>query len=120
ANFSVPGSGKTTITLALFELLRQRGSVSRLLVIAPRNAFRPWEEEVAACLNPAPSVVRLAGGIRRIRLLLRDLDSKSIMLIGYQQAYFAADVLERWLIEYSGTHIVLDESHRIKNPRRGA
>lgn len=120
ANFSVPGSGKTAITLALHELLRQRGSVSRLLVIAPRNAFRPWEEEVAACLSPAPSVTRLAGGIRRVRQLLRDAASNPIMLIGYQQAYFAADVLERWLIEHSGVHIVLDESHRIKNPRRGA
>jgi hypothetical protein len=120
ANFSVPGSGKTTITLALHELLRERGSVSRLLVIAPRNAFRPWEEEVAACFAPPPYVVRLAGGIRRVRQLLSDIEDNSILLIGYQQAYFAADVLERWLIRHPGVHIVLDESHHIKNPRRGA
>lgn len=120
ANFSVPGSGKTTITLAVHDVLRQHCSVSQLLVIAPRNAFRPWEEEVEACLSPAPPVVRLAGGIRRIRQLLRDASDDAILLIGYQQAYFAADILERWLIEHRGIHMVLDESHRIKNPRRGA
>lgn len=121
ANFSVPGSGKTTITLALHSALKGRGAVTQIMVIAPRNAFRPWEEEVDACLSPAPRVVRLAGGIRRIRQLLRDPSiAGALLLIGYQQAYFAAEVLERWLSQQRGVHLVLDESHRVKNPRRGA
>lgn len=121
ANFSVPGAGKTTVTLALHDVLRQRGVVSQLLVVAPRNAFRPWEEELAECYVDPPSVVRLAGGRDRIEeLLAREGVGSAILLIGYQQAYFVVDLLERWLARRERLHLVLDESHRIKNPRRGA
>ncbi|MCC7138403.1 MAG: DEAD/DEAH box helicase [Planctomycetes bacterium] len=120
ANFSVPGAGKTTITLAVHDVLRSRGDVSRLLVVGPRNAFAPWEEEVKACFRDPPRVVRLAGGGDRIRSLLRDTDQPgTIFLVGYQQAYFALDVLEEWLASHEGVHLVLDESHKIKSPRRG-
>jgi SNF2 family DNA or RNA helicase len=120
ANFSVPGAGKTTVTLALHDVLRSRGLASRLIVIAPRNAFQPWEEEVRACYSQPPPVVRLAGGIERISQLLSQSDGNSILLISYQQAYFALDMLEKWFSEQEKLHLVLDESHRIKNPKRGA
>ena len=35
ANFSVPGAGKTTTTLALWRYFNDRGDVNKLLVIAP-------------------------------------------------------------------------------------
>jgi SNF2 family DNA or RNA helicase len=120
ANFSVPGAGKTTITLAVHDVLRSRGEVAHLLVVAPRNAFAPWEEEVVACFREAPRVVRLAGGSDRIRSLLREVEQPgTIFLVGYQQAYFALDVLEEWLASHAAVHLVLDESHKIKSPRRG-
>lgn len=121
ANFSVPGAGKTTVTLALHDVLRQQGRVGQLLVVAPRNAFRPWEEEIADCYQSPPRVVRLAGGGQRIAELLRDpRNGDAVLLLSYQQAYFALETLERWLSSQDKLHIVLDESHKIKNPRRGA
>lgn len=121
ANFSVPGAGKTTMTLALHQVLRQTSGVTQLLVVAPRNAFGPWEEEVRACLDPAPPVIRLAGGASRIRQILRARTTASaVLLIGYQQAWYAFEDLEAWAAQHPGLHVVLDESHRVKNPRRGA
>ena len=44
ATFSVPGAGKTTEALATFAYRRQPGD--RLLVIAPKNAFAAWDEQL--------------------------------------------------------------------------
>lgn len=39
ANFSVPGSGKTTVIYAVFEQSRQNKEIEKLLVIGPRSCF---------------------------------------------------------------------------------
>src|SRR5581483_11410970 len=44
ATFSVPGAGKTAEALALFFLNSKENT--RLLVIAPKNAFAAWEREL--------------------------------------------------------------------------
>ncbi|MGY5106795.1 DEAD/DEAH box helicase family protein, partial [Streptomyces sp. 900105245] len=49
ANFSVPGSGKTTVTYAVFTALRSRGSAQAMLVVAPPSAFDAWVEEAKEC-----------------------------------------------------------------------
>ncbi|MGV9785517.1 DEAD/DEAH box helicase [Streptomyces sp. NPDC003435] len=49
ANFSVPGSGKTTVAYAVFAAMRSRGSAHAMLVVAPPSAFEAWEEEAQAC-----------------------------------------------------------------------
>jgi len=119
ANFSVPGAGKTTVTLALFSAMRLLGVVDNLLVLCPRNAFRPWEEEAAECFANPPRIVRLTDGTARIAQLLA-ADEGEIYLVSYQQAYFAYDELHRWMANHPRVHLVLDESHKIKNPKRGA
>jgi hypothetical protein len=62
ANFSVPGAGKTTSLLAIYEALREEGRVDRLLVVAPKNAFLSWEEEIEECYGAEedrPRAIRL-------------------------------------------------------------
>ena len=58
-NFSVPGSGKTTIVLAAYSALLHEGTISKLVVIGPRASFVPWEEEFTACFGRAPHSVRI-------------------------------------------------------------
>jgi SNF2 family DNA or RNA helicase len=121
ANFSVPGAGKTTMLLAIHQLLKARDEVEALLVIAPRNAFRPWEEEVELCLGDAVRVRRLINGEAAIRGVLqgaRDLKN-TVFLVSYSQLAAALDVIERWLADHPDTHLVLDESHRIKRAAGG-
>jgi hypothetical protein len=47
ATFSVPGAGKTTEALAYFVYRATEGE--RLLVIAPKNAFASWDEQISKC-----------------------------------------------------------------------
>lgn len=118
ANFSVPGAGKTTVTLALHVVLRRDRKLRPLLVIAPRNAFQPWEDENAACFSRPLSVTRLTGGSARVRRLLGTTKAE-VLLISYNQAAQSRKELEDFLSTHPGTHLVLDESHRIKRGPAG-
>lgn len=110
ATFSVPGAGKTTEALAFFVHRSEPGD--RLLVIAPKNAFAAWDEQIAECL-PAfgASFRRLTGGRDRIRLELAA--DPRFMLMTYQQLTRLPDVIAQHLAQYRA-FVYLDESHRIK------
>lgn len=116
ATFSVPGAGKTTEALAFFTLRAQQGD--RLLVIAPKNAFAAWDEQILECLPHAScSFVRLRGGRDRIRTALAE--GPQLMLMTYQQLPRVQDLVTQHLAQYR-TFVFLDESHRIKSGVNGA
>lgn len=113
ANFSVPGAGKTRTLLAGYEMGSAQGRYDRLLVVAPKNAFISWEDEVAACYadDQRPPVARLTGGRAGVAATLGT--DPEIALITYQQLPNVADLVEVWARQHL-THVALDESHRIK------
>ncbi len=111
ATFSVPGAGKTTEALACF--FYKAKTDERLLVVAPKNAFAAWDEQIQDCmphLNAA--FIRLRGGKEKITKLL-DEDPR-FMLITYQQLARVPDLIAAHCARYS-LYIFLDESHRIKS-----
>ena len=67
ANFSVPGAGKTSVVLAVYEYLRLKGLVNSLFVVGPRSCFMPWQTEFELTLGRRPSVQEFAGGDARDR-----------------------------------------------------
>lgn len=116
ATFSVPGAGKTTEALAFFTLRAQPGD--RLLVIAPKNAFAAWDEQILECLPKTPcNFVRLRGGRDRIRVALEA--DPPLMLMTYQQLPRVQDLITQHLAQHR-TFVFLDESHRIKSGVNGA
>jgi len=114
ANFSVPGAGKTTSLLASYEASRGQGLVDTLLVVAPKNAFLSWEDELVACYpceGERPTIARIAGGsFQALQALAEDPE---IALITYQFLPNVLDAVRSWARRHR-TYIVLDESHRIK------
>jgi hypothetical protein len=114
ANFSVPGAGKTTTLLATYEAMRGRARVDRLLVVAPKNAFVSWGDEVVECYGDAderPVVRRAVGGrIGVVRVLATDPE---VVLITYQLLPNVIDIVKDWARRHR-VHVVLDESHRAK------
>lgn len=114
ATFSVPGAGKTTEALSLYYL--KKTQKTRLLIIAPKNAFPAWEEQINYCLNTPPIIARLRGGEKNIKLLL-DKDPQ-VALITYQQIPNVIDIIAK---HYSKSEffLFLDESHRIKRGNAG-
>lgn len=118
ANFSVPGSGKTTVVYAAFETLRKEGAVEKLLVIGPRSCFLPWEDEFEACFGHPARSARLTGSKESRYGLYLESDRYDLFLCTYQAA--SNDVEE--LIDLCKRHAVfvaLDESHNIKRLEGG-
>ncbi len=62
ANFSVPGSGKSTVVLSVFEKLRHEAKVNLLFVVGPAACFGPWKAEFEHTFGRKPDWRILAGG----------------------------------------------------------
>ncbi len=109
ANFSVPGAGKTTVTLALHLRERAAGRVDRLLVVAPLSAFDAWEEETSTIVEPPLTTIRWAGALDR------DAD---VVIVNYQRLARALPDLTAWMNGHA-VHLVVDEAHRAKRGSLG-
>jgi superfamily II DNA or RNA helicase len=112
-NFSVPGSGKTTMTFAVYVALRERGAVDRMLVVAPQGAYEAWEEESQECFVPdrRPSLELAPRAPRR---------STEVLVVNYERASQAA--VRAAIHGWSRGHrllVVFDEAHRAKRGSRG-
>ncbi len=115
ATFSVPGAGKTTEALAYFFLNAK--PEDKLLVVAPKNAFGAWDEQLFDCCNDSSlSFVRLRGGELAIRQALRNNPRFSI--ITYQQYPRVSELINDFL-DRNEVFMFLDESHRIKSGTGG-
>lgn len=111
ATFSVPGAGKTTEALATF--FYRAADDERLLVIAPKNAFAAWDEQMEDCMpHLKAQFTRLRGGKDKIAKLISD--DPRWMLITYQQLARVPDLISAHVAQFK-THVFLDESHRIKS-----
>jgi SNF2 family DNA or RNA helicase len=118
ANFSVPGSGKTTVVYGVFDVLLRKKAVDKLIVVGPRSCFLPWEEESSACFNQPLRIARLTGiKATRLGLYLRSQEY-DLFLSTYQTA---ANDLEDiiGLCKKHKCFVVVDESHNIKRFEAG-
>jgi len=118
ANFSVPGSGKTTSALAVYALLRSKKVIDRLLVIGPASSFAPWENEFQETFGQKPSVARLIGTSYERSRVLHNLDGVNLVLSTYQMAYREKERLIATL-RAARYLLILDEAHHVKNINLG-
>lgn len=110
-NFSVPGSGKTTVAYAVWAALRAAGSLARTVVVAPLSAHESWHVEAAECF-PEGATPRLT--IRPER------PGGEIVVVNYEMLQSDDELAryEAWL-RGAPSMLVLDEAHRAKAGRTG-
>lgn len=109
ANFSVPGAGKTAVSLAVYEASRLAGLVRQLLVVSPLSAFDSWRTEANLSMDPVPQITRFTGA---------RIPHAEILLVNYQRLASGFDSLSRWVAS-APTHVILDEAHRMKRGWQG-
>lgn len=113
ANFSVPGSGKTTMLYAAYSRLRAVGDVQKLFIIAPSAAYLAWTEEYEKCFDKKTHIARITGPKHRRVRIYHAPEKHEIFITTYQTA--ASDVAEiSNLLKDFRFLLVLDESHNIK------
>lgn len=107
ANFSVPGAGKTTMTIALWSELLAKSEITRMLVISPKSAFEAWLTEPNIVLNE-----KVKCAVFDKEILDTDID---ILIVNFEKLENDDSLvrIKRWLLK-SPTMLVIDEAHRIK------
>ena len=118
ANFSVPGAGKTSVVLAVYEYLRLQGFLTTLFVVGPRSCFMPWRTEFELTLGRKPTTEVLAGGDiseRRHRYYPQVPGQVELYLTTYQT--LTRDKRQaKHLLQSRDNHafFVIDEAHYMK------
>lgn len=118
ANFSVPGSGKTSVVLAAYDRMKSEGVVEKLLVVSPRSAFRPWEDEFLECFGRSPASARIAGTPNERQIVYNNSRHHELFLCTYQMLSNDLQEIQQVLTRHKFM-VVLDESHYIKRLRGG-
>ena len=114
ANFSVPGSGKTTMTYASISRWLEDEIVEKIIVIGPTASFMPWEEEYEACFGKKARSCRIGGDLARE---LHNIgDSFDLFLCHFNTAMNRVWELQQFMQKWN-TVLIIDESHYIKSPQ---
>ncbi len=118
ANFSVPGSGKTTVVLSVFQRLRSLNEIDALFVVGPPACFVPWNYEYKEVIGTKPSYEILAGGdiqSRRDKYITSVDSACDIYLTTFQTLTrdynHVCELFSRHGIRF---FFVIDEAHYIK------
>jgi SNF2 family DNA or RNA helicase len=121
ALFDEQGTGKTFSTLAGFALLRSRGLVDRMLIVAPKSVLPAWEGDAKRLLGKSFVVSTITGAERNRRVAIRH--RHDILLANYESVVAELKSLRLHLAASSKRYLlVIDESYFAKNPetRRAA
>ena len=118
AIFSVPGAGKTVEALAYSVVVG--GPNVMFLVIAPRNAFIAWEQELEATLSITKNqIIRASGNDDEIRgkLIIPSTPYRAV-LVNYNRLWYRYRAFTDYVLKMTekGHTIVtiMDESHHFK------
>ena len=115
ANFSVPGSGKTSVVLAYYEKLKIENKVDGILLIGPKNCFYSWNTEFLETLGRNPKLSILGKDIKlseRIHIYKNSLKSE---IYAFHFMTVSRDI--EYLKDFASKNrflLVIDEAHNIK------
>lgn len=113
ANFSVPGSGKTSVVLSYYQKLKEEGKVDCIFVIGPKVCFNSWNDEFIETLGRNPNIKMLSESAKK-----RDdfyLSKLSSELVTCHFSLASNDTFD--LISFFNSYrflLVVDEAHNIK------
>lgn len=118
ANFSVPGSGKTSTILAVYEKYRMEGKCNLLFIVGPPSCFQPWKNEFLETLGRVPDALILSGGnknFRRNEYQRPRKESSEIYLSTFHTALNDTNDIIRFLSQANvNAFMVVDEAHYMK------
>lgn len=118
ANFSVPGSGKTTTLLSVYEKLRLEGKCNLLYIIGPPSCFQPWQNEFYETLGRRPDSIILSGGnksFRKSEYFRSQENAYELYLSTFHTALNDCKDIIRFFSQIKiEAFLIIDEAHYIK------
>lgn len=118
ANFSVPGSGKTSSALGAYSFLEQRGLVNKIVMIGPKSSFSSWEDEFIKCFGIKKSLelfnIQDYNSLNdKKNAIMYETCGKNLLLFNYE-SLVSLDYEVKKIIDEK-TLLIYDEVHKVKN-----
>jgi len=118
ANFSVPGSGKTTVVLTVYEKLKFESKVNMLFIVGPPSCFGPWRTEFEETFGRQPKWRILAGGnqiTRKSEYFSPNFQNAELYLTTFQTLLNDQEEVITFLQRKDiKAFLVIDEAHYVK------
>ncbi|MEI7475662.1 MAG: DEAD/DEAH box helicase [bacterium] len=118
ANFSVPGSGKTSVVLSVYEKLKSENKANVLFIVGPPACFGPWKNEFYETLGRKPKKATLAGGNKQTRkseYFVNKNNKKELYLTTFQTLINDQKEINTFFSQKGiNAFLVIDEAHYIK------
>lgn len=119
ANFSVPGAGKTSVVISIYEKLKHEKKVNKLFVIGPTACFIPWIDEYNLTFNTNIDSIILAGGDPKNRksqyYKISTTEGPELILTSFQSLVNDRNEIQLFLKHKNNdVFLVIDEAHYIK------
>lgn len=111
-NFSVPGSGKTSMVYGTYCYLREMNKVNRIVVIGTKSTFKSWKDEYKECFGNQ-SQLRYYDVQEDNNVISFNKDNYNLFLFNYESVVKNNVFINKILDNH--TMLVFDEVHKIKN-----
>lgn len=121
ANYSVPGSGKTSIVYGSFAYLNSMeiNKVKKIIMVGPKNSFKSWKDEFYECFGNKKKLkllniqdVKYRNQKERTQALRFDSENCNLILVNYDMLPSLSDALKEIINE--DVLLVFDEVHKVK------
>jgi len=110
--FDEQGSGKTVMSIAAFDILKEAGVVDALIVVCPKSMVSEWPKDFNRFLGKKYTIVQAEGDkSKKYEAAMSDFD---VLVTNYE----GVDVMLTSLIAFSSKTkylLVIDESYYLKN-----
>ncbi|HEX9980777.1 MAG TPA: DEAD/DEAH box helicase [Flavobacterium sp.] len=110
--FDEQGSGKTVMTIAAFDSLKENGVIDAMIVVCPKSMLSEWPKDIDRFTNNKYQIVKSEGGkTQKYHSAFKHFD---VLITNYE----GIDVMLTSLIASTGTKkylLVIDESYYLKN-----
>lgn len=111
--FDEQGAGKTVMTLAAFDTLRESGYVDEMIVVCPKSMVEEWEKDCTRFLGEKYRITLATGGSSgRFRQVTEKTD---ILVVNFDGIALSRVAIEARAAR-TRTLLVVDESFYVKNP----
>lgn len=117
ANFSVPGSGKTSSVLGVYAYLCNKKMVDKIVMVGPKSSFGSWIDEFNHCISDSRRLKTFC--IQDYTLveqkrnaILYDTYDKNLLLFNYES--LKSIITEMKKIIDKKTLLIFDEVHKVK------
>ena len=113
ANFSVPGSGKTSVVLAYYEKMKLENKVDAIFIIGPKNCYYSWLTEFKINLNRDPKMQILGPNLNDRKIVYQKILKNELFAAHFATITNDIEYLKKFF-SVNRFLLVVDEAHNIK------